>query len=134
VIVVDTNVIAYALIQGPRTELARRARALDPVWRVPALWRHEFLNILATYAREGGTTLGRATQLWEEAAEALTACEEPVDMGLALRLAVEHGVSAYDAQFVALAMGLGVVCVSADQKLLRRFPDCTRSLAAFCEA
>lgn len=131
-IVVDTNVIAYALILGPQTELARRVRALDPVWRVPSLWRHEFLNILATYTRRGGTTPRRAAQLWDEAAGVFTGCEEAVDMRLALRLAVENRVSAYDAQFVALAMGLGVVCVSADRRLVRRFPQCTRSLDAFC--
>lgn len=59
-IVVDANVLAYALMDGPATAQARRAREIDPDWRVPPLCRHEFLSVLATYVRRRGTTLARA--------------------------------------------------------------------------
>ncbi len=53
-ICVDVNVIAYLLIAGDKTELAQQAWAKDPQWRLPSLWRHELLNVLAAYVRSGG--------------------------------------------------------------------------------
>ena len=46
-IVVDVNVVAYLLIAGDKPSLAQQAWERDSHWRVPALWRHEMLNILA---------------------------------------------------------------------------------------
>jgi predicted nucleic acid-binding protein len=132
VIVVDTNVVAYALVEGTHTELARRVRELDPDWRLPELWQHEYLNILATYAKQGGANLKTAQRLWREAVKLLAAATVPVDMPTALDLAVEHGVSAYDAQFIALAVALGVPCVTEDRILLRAFPRVAVSMRAFC--
>ena len=52
-IVVDTNVICYALISGDKTDLALQVDKQDASWNVPLLWRHEFLNVLATSIRAG---------------------------------------------------------------------------------
>jgi len=51
VIVVDVNVVAYFLIEGEHTERARELWRRDPDWRLPPLWRHEYLNVLATFVR-----------------------------------------------------------------------------------
>jgi predicted nucleic acid-binding protein len=133
-IVVDTNVIAYALIEGTHTALARRVWNRDPVWCLPDLWRHEYLNVLATYVRQQGTSLRRATQLWIQATRLLAGCARPVDMPLALQLAVDHHISAYDAQFIALARALGVACVTEDQRLLKTFSGEAVSMEHFCAA
>jgi len=134
VIVVDTNVVAYALIEGTHTEFARRVRELDPEWRLPELWQHEYLNILATYAKQGGLPVKTAQRLWREGVRLLAPAARPADMSLSLELAVEYGVSAYDAQFIALAVSLGVPCITEDRRLLRAFPDVAVSMAAFCRA
>ncbi len=133
-IVVDTNVVAYALMEGPHTELARRVRELDPDWRLPELWQHEYLNILATYARQGGLTARAAQRLWREAVRVLGPATMAADLSSALELAVEHGVTAYDAQFITLAVSLGVPCVTEDRLLLRAFPKVASSMRAFCGA
>lgn len=132
-IVPDTNIIAYALIEGPRTALARRALTLDPDWRLPALWAHEFLNILATYVRLGGAPRSQALRLWRRATALLNGCVTAVDMELALELAAEHAISAYNAQFVALAMRTGAVLITEDRRLRRTFPSLTASLESFCK-
>ena len=59
-IVVDTNVICYALISGEKTDLALRVERQYPNRKVPPLWRHEFLNVLATSARAGVIGAGQA--------------------------------------------------------------------------
>jgi predicted nucleic acid-binding protein len=46
-IVADANIVAYLLVAGDQSEAARALWASDPAWRLPHLWRYEFLNILA---------------------------------------------------------------------------------------
>jgi predicted nucleic acid-binding protein len=98
------------------------------------LWQHEYLKILATYAKQGGLPVKTAQRLWREGVRLLAAATRPADVSLSLELAVEHGVSAYDAQFIALAISLGVRCITEDRRLLRAFPDVAVSMAAFCRA
>jgi len=130
-IVVDSNVLAYSLIEGDKTGLARQARERDPDWRVPSLWRHEFLNILASYGRVRGATAKQLTSLWSQAVNLFVTAERSVDFPYALRLAVEHKISAYDAEFIALAKVLQVPCITEDKALQRRFPRDTLSLESF---
>jgi predicted nucleic acid-binding protein len=65
----------------------------------------------------------------QAAAERLLAGREfAVDSAEVLRLAAESGCSAYDCEFVVLAEFLGVPLVSADRRLVERFPARVRSL------
>lgn len=130
-IVVDVNVIAYFLIEGDKTATARDLLRRDPDWRLPALWRHEYLNVLATFAREGGATVGEVRTLWRRGLELFGAREQGVDMEAALVLAAENRISAYDAQYITLARQLQTVCVTEDQRLLGQFPALTRSMQVF---
>jgi predicted nucleic acid-binding protein len=131
-IVVDTNVIAYALIEGDKTTLARDVASADPDWRVPQLWRHEFLNILATAARAEVINARQADKLWSTGLDLLSQVEQEMDGRAALALAIEYGISAYDAQYIALAHGLGTLCVTEDRRLLRTFSETAISMKAFC--
>jgi predicted nucleic acid-binding protein len=127
VIVVDTNVLAYAMIEGPRSEAARRVLTDNPDWRVPELWRHEFLNILVNYVR-AGMDLAQAVSTWNQVNEIARDSMLPVDLRKALRIAVQYQLSGYDAQFIALAQMLGVSCVTADRKLAAKVPQIVRWL------
>lgn len=127
-IVVDVNIIAYFLIEGERTAKARQLWEVDPQWRVPPLWRHEYLNILATFARHKGADLEDVVMLWQRALDLFGKKEVAIDMADALRVAAETGVSAYDAQYIALAHHLGIFCVTEDQRLIRAFPRIARTI------
>lgn len=131
-IVVDSNVVAYTFLEGVHTPLALGVRERDPEWRLPELWRHEYLNILATYVKHGAVTVAVAGRLWRQATHLLASFTRPVDMLHALDLAARHGISAYDAQFLALAQGLGIRCVTEDRSLLKAFPGVAVSMRAFC--
>ena len=120
-IVVDVNIVAYFFIEGEKTDQARALRRSDTNWLLPPLWRHEFLNVVATFAREGGASIDDAQTLYHDSVELLKDAERDFDMLAAIRLAASLRISAYDAQYIALALALDTVCVTEDRRLQRTF-------------
>ena len=101
-IVVDTNVIAYLLIEGDRTADAQALRLADPDWRSKPFLLVEFSNLLATQVRAKALLAAQAKSLLESAAQQISAWVE-VPHAEALAVALDRQVSAYDARFVACA-------------------------------
>jgi len=134
VIVADANIVAYLFIEGDQTALAQAVLRSDPEWRLPPLWRHEVLNVLATFVRTGGASLEDAQPKWDEAVLRFSDFEKDVDPLQALALAVRYGISAYDAQYVALAEELDVQLVTQDGPLRSACPERAISMQAFCDA
>lgn len=132
-IVVDVNVVAYFMIEGDKTSQARGLLNHDSNWRLPPLWQHEYLNVLATFAREGGATHVEVQQLWRRATQLFGPLERRVNMESALALAGSHRISAYDAQYIALAQQLHTVCVTEDRRLLKTFPEEARAMRDFVD-
>ena len=132
-IVVDVNVVAYFFIEGEKTGLAHELRRCDPDWVLPSLWRHEFLNVLATFARAGGASIVDVQTLYLQSVDMLGNAERDVDMTDALALATRLGVSTNDAQYATLAQQLGTACVSEDKRLQRTFPDIVHGMQGFIE-
>ena len=131
-IVVDTNTIAYYLIQGEHTAEAHEVRRKDPDWIVPHLWRHEFLNILALYLRQDGLSMEECREIWVRSQKILHDRERETDMLAALRTAADNAVSAYDAQFITLARQHDILCVTSDGILLKKFDQTAISMGDFC--
>ena len=127
-IVVDTNVLAYLLLPGPKTSLAEALLLDHPQWAAPPLWRSEWRNVLATYLRRDLLNLPAALALMQQAEAILSAHEEPVSSEQVLALASSSRCSAYDCEFVAAAQQLGVPLVTEDQKILAAFPVEARPL------
>lgn len=115
-IVVDTNILIHALVEGPRTEIARRLWAEDPSWRLPGLWRWEFTNVLWLKVKTGGMRKDEALRLMATAARRYDPLDRPVSMEQALQAAVDFSVSGYDGAFLALARKMGTKLVTEDQK------------------
>jgi predicted nucleic acid-binding protein len=133
VIVVDVNVIAYLLIVGDKTVNAQALRELDTDWIVPDLWRDEFLNILATYIRQGGTDLETAKKMWQTATDLFRAAERRADPISALELAHQHRLSAYDAQYLAVAFKLNLKLITEDKALRQAVPQHCLTMSEFLE-
>ena len=132
-IVMDVNIIAYLLLVGEKTSLAQEVYALDSDWLVPELWSHEFLNVLATNVKFGGITLDQANLAWENGRFFLGDNVQPIDPKRALALAVEKQISAYDAQYVALAQSLGCELLTEDSKLCDKLPETAVPMANFID-
>jgi predicted nucleic acid-binding protein len=130
VIVVDTSVLAYLLLP---CEFSSRADALykkDSEWAAPIFWRSEFRNLLARYLRRKTLTFEQAVQVQAEAEAILSGNEYEVDSRHFLELVRGSDCTAYDCEFVALAIKLGVKATTVDKKLLKAFPDYTARLPA----
>ena len=119
-IVVDTNILAYATLTVSDPELRRQAETLlakaDRIL-VPGLWRHEFLNTLVNYAQGRHLSPEEAITTWYRTLALAQDSEAPVNMTRAFELSLELGISAYDAQFVALAEDANTVLVTEDRRL-----------------
>lgn len=129
-IVVDSNVLAYLYLPGEYTAVAEALMEHDPDWAAPVLWRSEFRNILAGYLRRGSLTFEQAYALQCEAEDLLSGAEYEVDSHSVLKLVRDSECSAYDCEFVALAMKLGTKLVTMDGKVLRSFPGIAVALSA----
>lgn len=121
-IIVDTNVLAYLYLPGEYTEAAEALLDRQPEWAAPALWRSEFRSILAGYLRRGNLTFEQACSLQSEAEGLLIGSEYEVDSLRVLELVRDSDCSAYDCEFIALAITLKTELVTMDGKLLRAFP------------
>ena len=122
-IVVDTNVIAYLLIAGDRSEAADRLWQADPEWIAPRLWLDEFLNVLATTERHGRLDSRLAAGLLDDAVDLLFDGTFEVRPERVLAVARRTGCSGYDSQYIALAEDLGVPLYTWDRQILDRCPQ-----------
>lgn len=121
-IVVDTNLIAYAVVPGPRTDAALAVLGVDSQWVAPPLWRSELRNALLTTMRAGKLTLAGALGAFGEADRLVSDIGLEEETEACLRIAEKGKISAYDAEFVLAAERLGLPLVSADRKLSKAFP------------
>ncbi len=121
-IVVDSNVLAYLYLPCEYTKDAEKWLEKEPLWIAPKLWRSEFRNILAGYLRRQLLTLNEACALQHEAEHLLADTEFEVDSLSVLNLVNTSDCSAYDCEFIALALQFETKLVTMDKKLLRAFP------------
>ena len=121
-IVVDTNVIGYLFLSSERFDQAEQVLVKDPHWAAPLLWKSELRNVLATYVNQTLICLEDAIQIISEAENLMQDSKYEIASDQVLRLAKQSRCSAYDCEFVALAMALNVPLVTVDKKVLAQFP------------
>ena len=129
-IVVDSNILAYLYLPGELTPVAEALLEHDPDWAAPVLWRSEFRNILAGYMRRETLSFEQACGVQREAEDLLAGSEFEVASISVLELVRNSDCSAYDCEFVALAVQLETKLVTMDGKLLRAFPKVAVALTA----
>jgi predicted nucleic acid-binding protein len=128
VVLVDTNVLAYLMLEGDRTSAAQELFERDADWRSEAFIMVEFSNVLTTYVRTKVLSRDQGLKLLA-GAEKLVPVLTSVQNVRALEVATQFGISAYDARFVALAIQMKVKLVTEDAKLRAVVPSWTVSLA-----
>ena len=130
-IVVDTNILAYLLIESQQTQLAAAVMKKDSEWLMPPLWRSEMRNVLLQYVRHQKLSRQDAVRIMDGAEVMMEPGERPVNSSRVLLIAATSGCSAYDGEFVSLAEDHGIPLVTADRKLAMKFPKIAVTLEAF---
>ena len=121
-IVTDTNLIVYLYVKGQRTNQAEAVLQQDPAWAAPLLWRSEFRNVLLGLVRRKEFNFNDILEIVSQAEQEMKDREYTVVSLKVLQLAEQSGCSAYDCEFVSLAMDLKVPLVTVDRQILRAFP------------
>jgi len=132
-IVADTNLIASLFLPTSATRTAEAVLEKDPDWTAPTLWRYEFKNVLATQVRFMGLPVDQAVAVFDEAGGVILEPEIEVEPRTILRLAEAQKLTAYDAEFLALALALGLKIVTLDRAVLRAAPNFAMSPDAFID-
>ncbi len=130
-IVVDTNVLVYLTLPEHFSPAAENLLKFDPEWAAPRIWKSEFCNVLAGYLRRRLLNYGQLVRALEYAEVTISKREYSSKFSDVLSLVARSNCSAYDCEFVSLAINLGVELVTMDKKILCEFPTVARSLAEF---
>jgi len=121
-LVVDASVSAAWFLPDeatPYTEAALQA-TVDREVCVPALWLLEVGNLLLSAQRRRRIDDAKRRELVTRAqALRLRVDREPVDMTALDELAARHGLSAYDATYLELALRRALPLATTDAALLR---------------
>jgi predicted nucleic acid-binding protein len=120
-LVVDASVSAAWFLPdeaNPATEAVLHATATLDVW-VPALWLLEIGNLLLRAQRRKRITADKRREL-AQAASALRikVDREPVAITTLDDIAASHGLSAYDAAYLELALRRGLPLATQDDALI----------------
>lgn len=128
-LIVDTNVVAYLLIEGDHSASAQELRRRDRDWRSEAFLLVEFTNVLASSIASNRMTRALAGDILAKAITLLDGKLVRIAHTSVLSIAGRYRVTAYDARFLAVAQQLGTRLVTEDAKLRSAAPNLTQSLA-----
>jgi predicted nucleic acid-binding protein len=130
-IVVDSNIVTARNLTSSLTSKAEQVEEKDPVWIVPVLWQYEFQNILATAIKAKQNKPEQALDIWKKVSKILIENECEPSASKVIDLVAQYGITAYDGQFIAVALEMGIPCVTEDRELQEKFPGIAISMEGF---
>jgi predicted nucleic acid-binding protein len=99
--------------------LTKRSLLDDHVVLVPALWRFEVMNAVTTWLRRGDISHADCAVLLHDIMQIPFGTVDEGDPELVVSLASAHGLSAYDATYLRVAMITGDPLATLDAALKR---------------
>ncbi len=128
-IVLDTNIIAYAFINGRYTVQAIDCIQSAKDWIVPPVLQHEITNILVSYGRFKGFSQKECSEILRDIFHFVQSRRiAPVDHDAVMRFSIKNNVSAYDGEFIWLAQANETILITEDSELRKAFPNIAKSL------
>lgn len=122
-IVADASLLVELWLPGSNFDAAVQVLNTDSDWIAPGLWRSEFRNTIAKYLRANLIDLNFAHAAMIEGLEFMSHREYDVNSYRIIDIIGGSRVSAYDAEYVALAQETENRLVTFDKKLIDLFPD-----------
>lgn len=129
-IVVDTNVMVRLVVGGEAGADAALLFQQDTEWAAPGLLMSELRNVLLGFVRRGTVTPEQAKAMSDDASVVLGQRIADVSGTQVMDIALECDLTAYDAEFVALARILHVPLATMDPKILQAASDVAISVQA----
>jgi len=119
--VLDASIAVKCLIEEADSELARAAVAAHADWTAPDLIFLEVASVAVKSLRRGLIDRSQAEAMVARLPRLLTETARSDSLAAgALELAADHGFSAYDAAYLALAAARNAQVLTADLKLAER--------------
>ena len=115
--------MARLVVGGPDGADAARLLLQDPEWAAPPVLMSELREVLLGFVRGGSLIPRQAKAMCDDAAAVLGARVVAVPSDRVIDAALECGLTACDAEFVALARELGVRLATSDRSILQRARD-----------
>lgn len=118
-LVVDASTTLAAVLPDENSPYARDACAIAAAgtFIVPALWAYEVQNGLAMAIRRKRIDQTLIDGILDILRSLAPRIEHPHGLGRELRLAQAHGLSAYDAAYLAAAINTGATLATNDRQL-----------------
>lgn len=114
-LVADTNIfIAVALNEPERDRIIEATAAVAVL--APDVLPYEVGNALSALVKRGKLTAGEALRA-ERAVSGIVVRLVPADVRSALKLALEHGIYAYDAYFLQCALAYACPLLTLDRRM-----------------
>ena len=118
--VLDASLALEWFAEGASTKvLAKRSLLDDHVAVVPTLWRFEVMNAVTTWRRRGDISHADCAVLLHDIMQIPFGTVDEGDPELVVSLASAHGLSAYDATYLRVAMITGDPLATLDAALKR---------------
>jgi len=86
---------------------------------VPAIWRLEVANVIATHVRSRGLLVDSARTMLAEILSLPVAVIDESPTPTIMQLAIDRGLTSYDASYLDVALRSGWPLVTLDRELLR---------------
>jgi predicted nucleic acid-binding protein len=109
--------------------LAKRSLFEDHVAIVPHLWRFEVTNVLTTWRRRGDITDAESAVIMRDLMKLPFATVDEGDPEMIVAAALTHGLSAYDATYLRIAMLTGSPIATLDKALMKAATEMGITLA-----
>ena len=121
-IVVDTNIIAYMAFSTPQSPKVTALYEMDSDWETVSFWKSEFLSVVSLYFRKRIVTYDEALIAIDYAEKLINVHEHRISPLAVMALIRDSNCSAYDCEFVALALELEAKLITYDREVLKEFP------------
>jgi predicted nucleic acid-binding protein len=122
-LIVDASAVAGFLFKDETSAaaIALLDRAIRETVRVPAIWPLECANMIRQAERRrriGSAEVADAVDLLTKLVGELDNADLPRALGPVLALSRRHGLTAYDASYLELALRTGLPLATRDQELI----------------
>ena len=130
-IVADTCLVTHLFNETELTQLAQDIFKKDSSWILPTLWQEEYANVLSKLARKHHHDIEQVINNFTSTVDQLKDYEVIIDNERALRTALAHKISVYDAHFVTLAKDFKIRLVTEDKEILKNCPKIAINMREF---